>query len=101
MRTTDFSAWKKELEFWDIMLAKCTIVWGKVQGESTWRRREMGRQALNCASARKLVMKAGHAGVVKLFPRLLSKGEGRTVLISEVAVAKPPLSVVDANVDDV
>ena len=45
-------------------------------------------------------MYAGQAAVVKLFPKLLSNGDGSGVFASPVEVTKRPLDVVDANVED-
>lgn len=50
---------------------------GEGGGKGTWRRREKGRHWLKVALERKLWKKAGQLGVVKLFPRLESKGLGR------------------------
>ena len=67
----------------------------------TSRRRENGRQDLKVALLRKLVMKLGQLGSVKLSPKLLSKGLGRGLGLTvpegalPLVVAEPATVVVD------
>ena len=56
----------------------------------TSRRRENGRHALKVAFLRKLVIKSGQLCVVKLLPKLLSKGLGSGLGL-EVPEAELPL----------
>jgi hypothetical protein len=85
MRTTDFSAWKKD---WEVCMRALVKNSASSAGEGlTWRRREKGRHAWKESSATKLEMKLGQDCTVKFAPRVLSKGIGSAELWRGVAAA--------------
>ena len=79
--------------------------------ELTWSRRLNGWQAVKFGSLRKDLKKLGQLSLVKLLPRLVSKGSGRgelegasAVVIGDVEVpvvdAEGPMVVAPLGVDD-
>ena len=71
------------------------VVGGDVNMMLTWRRREKGRHSLKVSLLRKLLKNSGQEGSVKLFPRLESKGRGKSVDIGADATME------DSEIDDV
>lgn len=67
-------------------------------GIRTWRRRDSGRHSLKVVLDRKFVKKVGHVELVKLFPRLVSKGDGNGVAdsVADVVVEALEVAVVAA-----
>lgn len=56
---------------------------------------------MKSSSAMKLLIYTGHAELVKLLPRLVSKGLGNEATLSVIAAAMPLLLVLEATAEDV
>lgn len=78
---------KNELDVWEGLLVG-RLSFGGVGGR-TCRSKEKGKQSWNVEFDRKLLKNAGQLGEVKLLPRLVSKGIGRSSCGNEVAVWIP------------
>ena len=98
IRVTDFSARKKEFEFCssNVGLVKCDgEERRRVLMRLTWRRRLKGRQDIKVTLLRKELKKVGQAELVKLLPKLVSKGLGS----AEVVAALGAVVTEDAEVE--